>query len=106
MITKTVAVEVTAAAGPDVSAGENLVKQPKSPERFVMSPGRSEKSMNDDDDIVLQPGPGRVRGDATFQSPAPMSSRWPAMRDDLKLEFGPRAKGPCFANKKVCSFGN
>ena len=51
-----------------------------------MWPDRTEKSMNDDDDFVLQPEPGRDRGDARFQSPVPASSRSPAMSDDLDLE--------------------
>ena len=93
IITKTVDVEAIAvAAGQDVSDGENPLKQPKSPERFVMSPNRSEKLMNDDHDIVLQPGPGRDHGDAIFQSPVPVSSRSPAMSDDLDLESCPRAR--------------
>ena len=43
IITKIVDVETTVAARQDTSDGENPLKQPKSPERFVMSPDRSEK---------------------------------------------------------------
>ena len=46
-----IVVDVVAAA-PDMSEGENSTKQPWSPERFAMSPSRSEKSTNDDDDSM------------------------------------------------------
>ena len=86
--------DTAADPAPDVSEGENPTKQPKSPERFVMSPSRSEKSMNDDGDIVLQPVPGRGCGDARFQCPVPASNRSPAMSDDLELGLAPnRSQG-------------